>query len=63
MPETPAQRKANAKYRESGKVKQIGLKFFPKDHDIYDWVKSQPKSTAYVLSLIRTDMENHQGQS
>ena len=48
-----AQRKATEKYRRE-KVKQISLKFFPKDRDLYEYVKSKPR--AYILDLIRKDM-------
>lgn len=56
MAVSEAQKRANARYRESGRVKQVSLKFFPKDHDLYDFVKSKDKSTAYILNLIREDM-------
>lgn len=56
--ETEAQKRATAKYRskESGKVLKIGLNFFPKDHDLYHFAKSKERTTAYILRLIREDM-------
>ena len=48
-----AQKRATAKYRKDN-CKQISLKFFPKDHDLYEYVKSRPRS--YILDLIRKDM-------
>ena len=55
--ETEAQRRASAKYKAKA-VKQISLKFFPKDHDVFDYVKSKPRTTEYIIRLIRADMES-----
>lgn len=52
---TPAQAKATAKYRKEN-VRQIVVRFYPKDYALYEWVKSKGRSTEYVLSLIRKDM-------
>ena len=55
--ETEAQRRASAKYKAKA-VKQISLKFFPKDHDVFDFAKSKPRTTEYIIGLIRADMES-----
>lgn len=55
--ETEAQRRASAKYKAKA-VKQISLKFFPKDHDAYEFAKAKPKTTEYIIGLIRADMES-----
>ena len=55
--ETEAQRRASVKYKAKA-VKQISLKFFPKDHDAYEFAKAKPKTTEYIIGLIRADMES-----
>ena len=55
MGETEAQRRANLKYK-SAKVRQVNLKFFPKDQDAYEHLKKQPKMAEYLIRLIRQDM-------
>lgn len=62
MPETDARKRATARYRKKVGVKQVNLKFFPKDFDLYEWLQSQPRITEYVLRLIREDMERTKGQ-
>ena len=54
--ETPAQKRASAKYKAKA-VRQISVKFFPKDHDAYEYAKSKPKISEYIIQLIRADME------
>lgn len=53
---TEAQNRANAKYRRDS-VRQLTIRFYPKDRDLYDYVKGKPKISEYVLSLIRKDKE------
>ena len=48
-----AQRRATEKYRREN-VRQLNIRFFPKDHDLYEYVESKPRS--YILDLIRKDM-------
>lgn len=55
--ETEAQKRASAKYKAKA-VKQISLKFFPKDHDVFDHAKAKPRTTEYIIGLIRADMES-----
>ena len=52
-----AQKRAAAKYkRENTKTKL--LRFFPKDQDLLEWLEQQPSQNAYILNLIRRDMES-----
>lgn len=53
--ETPAQKRATSKYRAE-KVKQLNIKFFPKDSDIYEYAKSHENIGEYIRNLIRKDM-------
>lgn len=54
--ETAAQKRATAKYRAE-KVKQLNIKFFPKDADLYEHAKSHTNVGEYIRSLIRRDLE------
>lgn len=51
-----AQRKAQAKYQQE-KVKKKLVRFFPKDQDLLEWLEQQPSQNAYILDLIRRDIE------
>lgn len=55
----PATKKAVAKYQKE-KTKQIGLRFFPADMDLYDHIKSQENVNGYIKGLVRADMEKQQ---
>lgn len=56
-----ARQRANYKY-VSGNVKQINLKFYPKDHDLLDkakkgsMAKGYESFTEYILDLIKADL-------
>lgn len=54
---TDAQRRAKNKY-EREKVKSMTLKFYPKDHQLYNWIKSQDNSAGYIKELVAKDMES-----
>lgn len=56
MARTEAQKRANAKYVKAN-VKQIGVTFYPKDHDLYEWMKSNAYSGAWLKELARREME------
>ena len=56
MPLSDARRRANAKYARK-KVRQVGVKFYPAEADLYEWVKSRENVQGYVKTLIRADME------
>lgn len=50
-----AQKRATAKYR-SKSVRQLNIKFFPKDAALYEHAKSKPNVGEYIRGLIRRDM-------
>lgn len=52
-----AQKRAHAKYQQE-KVKKKLVRFFPKDKDLLEHLEKQPSQNAYILDLIRRDMEN-----
>ncbi len=47
--------RAVSKYRREN-VRQVVVRFFPKDRDLYEFVKSKPKISEYIINLIRSDM-------
>lgn len=59
---TDAQKRANAKYARD-KVKQVGVKFYPADEELYEWVKSRGNVQGYIKDLIRADMERARGDA
>lgn len=56
-----AQKRATAAYRKKH-VKQLCMKFYPGEEDVYEFVKSQPKVNAYLKELVRKDMEGKTGK-
>ncbi len=61
MPRTEAQRRAKQNY-EKRSVRQFSLKFSPPEHDLLDWLKSQPEPTATLIKdacrALRDSREN-----
>lgn len=55
-----AQKRASAKYVKNN-VKQLIVRFYPGDEDLYAWAKSQPLISEYLRGLIRADMEARKG--
>ena len=53
---TDAQKRASAKYAKAN-VRQVVVKFYPADYELYDFVKSQDGVNAYMKRLVREDME------
>lgn len=53
---TEAQLRATDNYRKKN-VKTFTVKFFPADHDLYEYLQAQPKKAEYLRNLIREDME------
>lgn len=51
-----AQKKANEKYRKEN-VRQISLRFYPSEHDIYEFIKGKDNASGYIKELVRQDME------
>ncbi|MEE8716584.1 MAG: hypothetical protein SOI26_05555 [Coriobacteriales bacterium] len=58
MPVSEAQKRALNKYRKE-KTKQLSMRFFPSEADLWEWLDSQPSKSVYVKGLIRADMEAH----
>ena len=56
MARTEAQKRADAKYAKTH-VKQIKTAFFPKDYDLYEWMKSKGYAGAWLRGLARREME------
>lgn len=56
MPVSDAQRRANERYRRES-VRQVSVRFYPSDSDVWDWLQSQPNKQSYIRGLIREDME------
>lgn len=56
----PATKRAIAKYQKE-KTKQIGVRFFPADIELYDFAKSHENINGYIKDLIRADMEKSNG--
>lgn len=53
---TDAQKIATRKYQREN-VKQKSLKFYPKDYDIFEYLSGLERQNAYIMALIRADME------
>ena len=56
MAVSEAQKRANEKYRKEN-VRQVAVRFYPPDHDLYDFVKTKSSMGEYIKALIRADME------
>ena len=53
---TEAQKRAQRKYvRES--VKQMTVRFYPSEYDVWEWLNAQGNKAGYIKELIRRDME------
>lgn len=50
---TPAQSKATTEYRKRS-VKQVVVRFYPKDEPLYAWVKAQG-GASYLRGLAEAD--------
>lgn len=60
MPLSDARKRVNAKYAKAN-VKQVGIKFYPAETDLYEWTKAQENVQGCVKALIRADMEKSRG--
>ena len=58
---TDAQKRASAKYAKAN-VRQVVVKFYPADYELYDFVKSQDGVNAYMKRLVREDMERRRAE-
>lgn len=50
------QKRADASYKKKS-TKQVGLRFFPADMELYEHLQKQPNKMGYIKELIRRDME------
>lgn len=57
MTQTDAQRRADAAYRKKS-VRQVIVKFYPGEAELYEWVKSQPTMAGYLKALAEEDMRS-----
>ena len=56
MPLTEAQKRAQENYRKKS-IKQIAVRFYPGDTELWAWLQSQENRQGYIRDLIRADME------
>ena len=52
---TDAQRRAQEAYRKRS-VKQVAVRFYPAEDDLWAWLSAQENKAGYVKDLIRADM-------
>ncbi len=58
---TEAQKKAQENYRKKS-VKQIDVRFYPADAELWEWLRAQQNRQGYIRGLIRADMETKRGK-
>lgn len=58
MTTSKSQLKANANYVKRN-VKQVNVRFFPSEEDIFKYMDSQGGRASYIKRLIREDMKNN----
>ena len=56
MAVSESQKKANEKYRKE-KVKQVAVRFYPGDQELYEFRKAKDNVAGYIKDLIRADTE------
>lgn len=56
MAVSESQKKANEKHRKE-KVKQVAVRFYPGDQELYEFLKAKDNVAGYIKDLIRADME------
>ncbi len=54
-----AQKRANEKYRKEN-VKQVAVRFYPSEQDVYEYLRTKDNVSGYIKQLIRNDMESSQ---
>lgn len=59
---TEAQKRAMETYRKKS-VKQIAVRFYPADADVWDWLQAKDNRQGYIRRLIREDMERSGGEA
>ena len=56
MVSTEAQKRASMNYQRRN-VRQLSVRFFPADKELWEHVQAQPNKNGYIKALIRADME------
>ena len=56
MAVSDAQKRANEKYRKEN-VKQVAVRFYPGDQELYEFLRTKENVAGYIKDLIRADME------
>lgn len=56
---TEAQKRAAKKWRKNN-VTQRNISFYPSHSEELAWLDKQPNKNAYIIGLIREDMERNQ---
>lgn len=59
---TDAQKRAQENYRKKS-VKQIAVRFYPADAEVWEWLQSRENRQGYIRGLIRADMEGRRGDA
>ncbi len=59
---TDAQKRAQENYRKKS-VKQIAVRFYPADAEVWEWLQSRENRQGYIRDLIRADMERGRGDA
>ena len=57
MPLTEAQKRAQENYRKKS-VKQVAVRFYPAERELWEWLQAQDNRAGYIKELIRKDMES-----
>lgn len=57
---TDAQKRAQEAYRKKS-VKQVVVRFYPAETDLWEWLDSKGNKQGYLKSLIRADIEREKG--
>jgi hypothetical protein len=52
-----AQKRANARYKKS-KTKQLCLRFFKSDEDLWEHLQTKSNKQGYIKGLIRKDIDD-----
>lgn len=56
MTASQAQLNANRRYRQRA-VKTVNIQFFPKDHDLVEYLSAAESKAGLIKQLVRADME------
>lgn len=55
MAMTDAQKRAQRNYVRKS-VRQIALRFYPSESDLWEWLQAQDNKQGYLKGLVRADM-------